>query len=237
MKFLLTILITMLLFGVNIHAEEKFSIDVIENMVQITNHSVYANCCSKFTSEHHIDGNKIIITQRDTSAERCRCNCNFDLLHYVEQIKAGKYKLEIYRDEKIRYGYNENRTFLVYKGEFEITGEQSKSPLSFSFKQSVCLEEFTSFEDIIDLGDKIEVIPNPGFGSVDLRFSVMQDSDVDIKILNILGKEILKLNRTGLTAGTYTMSLNAVTLQPGMYIGKFTTTYGRTSSFKLIWSK
>lgn len=216
--------------------DESVDIEVLGNTVAITNNDLYVNCCSAFEADVNISGNTITITQRDTSSQKCKCMCAIDLKHDINQLKAGKYELIIYREELIKYGYDKNQLIFIYKGEFNIKSNGGESALSVYFEQMPCKIN-TSITDSTEILDKVEVFPNPASSVVTIRFPVKTSQNLTLKIFNFLGKEIRQENYGILRKGVHTATINAGNIPSGIYFGKLLFADGKTLSFRIIWSK
>lgn len=62
--------------------------------------------------------------------------------------------------------------------------------------------------------------PNPFNPSTKIKFSIPQNSEVKIRIFDILGKEVQSLVNSRLNAGTYEVNFNASKLSSGVYFYK-----------------
>jgi len=72
--------------------------------------------------------------------------------------------------------------------------------------------------------------PNPFNPATGIRFSVPHNEFVNIKVYDILGKEVVTLLNENKEAGTYEVNFNASTLSSGVYFYKMTA--GKFSSIK-----
>src|SRR5690606_14252386 len=78
--------------------------------------------------------------------------------------------------------------------------------------------------------------PNPFNPSTSIKYSVAERSNVNIKIYDMLGKEVANLVNTVKEAGSHEVSFNASNLASGMYV--YTITAGNfTSSKKMMLMK
>ena len=236
MKIYILICLWFAISSVQLFSEERFEIIVDENLVTIKNTDILTNCCSSFQSELNINNNVISITQRDTSIQKCKCMCNFDLSYSISQIPPGNYTLVIYREEYTKFGYNEYKKYQVHKSKFAVESSQSKSPLSFDFKQTPCKRNTESFQESYPKNG-IEVYPNPASSYVTVRFDMKKAGDASIRVLNFLGKEVAILKRFNLSEGIQTISFEMNDIPSGFYVGKLTTSSGQNYSFKIAWSK
>jgi hypothetical protein len=230
-----------MLFGFNFlfsaEKEESVDIEILDNNLTIIDKNIYANCCSEYEDEISIVDNTISIIQRDTSTQKCRCNCYIDLSHEIKFIQPGKYTVIIHREELQKYGYDQNRKLFIFKGDIEIDGSDEGFALSTLFEQSQCKTATTNDIELKPYVDEVEVFPNPAFSSVTIRFPVSEPQNINIKLFNFLGKEIRSIDLGYLTEGLHTYTINAENIPSGMYLGQLITQSGRSISFRIIWSK
>jgi len=236
--FFYILLLLYLIHIPSIYSQDKIEILLSGKTLIVNDYNVVANCCSKFKDDVQKDGNRIIIIQTDTSSTKCYCNCNFDLTHSITNLPNGKFKIEIYRAEFKKYGYSEDKTYLVWSGEYEITSAGSqKNQFTTEFMQSDCKKETRISTKSNNLPIKVEVYPNPAKSEITIKFSAPNESDIRISIYNFLGKEVYSYEKKNLDEGIQTVNLTLDSLPAGMYIGKLFLSNGKTETFKIVWSK
>lgn len=64
--------------------------------------------------------------------------------------------------------------------------------------------------------------PNPFNPSTSIQFSLPEESDVTLKVFDVVGREAAELTNAHIMAGTYTASWNASSFASGMYFYKLT---------------
>ncbi|MFP4368268.1 MAG: T9SS type A sorting domain-containing protein [Bacteroidota bacterium] len=236
---LLLLLFTSLPSGLFAQAGD-ISVKTGANSVKIINTDVFANCCSKFESVISVNSKKIVINQKDTTSEFCRCMCYFDLEYKIDKLSPGTYFVEIYREEKKNEYYPRDTFYLAAGTQFTIKGKEITENIheTCDFRQSEC-KNSTNIESIElpDDNSNIEISPNPATSVASIKFNLSGTADVKLSLYNLLGKEVSVISRKGMKAGPQTLMLNAKGLPPGIYIGKLVTSYGKVRSFKLVWSK
>jgi hypothetical protein len=80
------------------------------------------------------------------------------------------------------------------------------------------LTNTSGIEDVIDL-KSLAIYPNPAKTTLNLNFSVKQDENVNLEILNILGTKVLEVNAGNLQKNAFHReSLNVSNLPDGIYI-------------------
>jgi len=84
---------------------------------------------------------------------------------------------------------------------------------------------------------EIVVSPNPANSTFNLTLELQEDCDATIQLFNMLGKQVFSTSKTGLSKGISNISISVKDLNPGIYIGKITTSYGKSYNFRLTWSK
>ncbi len=76
--------------------------------------------------------------------------------------------------------------------------------------------------------------PNPFNPSTNIKFSVPKESNVQLRIYDISGREILTLVNEKLKAGNYSLKWNASSYSSGVYFYRITTDAGFTETRKMI---
>lgn len=71
---------------------------------------------------------------------------------------------------------------------------------------------------VIDMNTiSADVYPNPSNGETKVQFTLTQNSDVTVKIVNALGQEVNSFNENGLEAGNHEVNFNVSELPTGVY--------------------
>ncbi len=60
--------------------------------------------------------------------------------------------------------------------------------------------------------------PNPFNPSTEIAFSIPAQSNVELKVFNLLGQEVATLVNQTMAPGSYTVDFNAANLASGMYV-------------------
>ena len=217
----------------NLIAQSAINIDVDDNLVNVKISKFETHCNARYQMEMQIQNSQINIILKDTSAQRCRQNCEIDFDLNISQIPAGNYQINIFADDNFN-GKELKR--LLFKKEFLITSNFSKSPLSYEFRHSICKNTNESNPSSSNK-DSFEIFPNPTVSKISVKFNLRSKSDINFKIMNLLGKELYSVNHKSLQSGQNTITIDADMLQPGMYICKLTGSNGQSYSSKLLWSK
>jgi hypothetical protein len=72
-----------------------------------------------------------------------------------------------------------------------------------------------------EYGTIFGIIPNPFENSTNVKFYLVQDADVQITLLDLLGRELKTLNAATLNAGDYNIELNTNNeINTGIYLLK-----------------
>lgn len=214
-----------------IFAQPQYDISIDNNWVNISIEKFETHCLAEYFIDFSIQNNSINVILKDTSIQKCKTKCNIEMEIDIYQVPPGNYALHIYLDESGLLSNKENRK-LIHKKDIKITSNFVKSPLSFNFRHTKCnngTEQQT--------GNNIEVFPNPGNSKLTIKFDLKSKSDVNFKVLNFLGKEVINYDKKGMNQGTQIINLESENLQPGMYIGKLTASNGQVYSVKILWSR
>ncbi len=217
---------------------EQVLYSVQDNSLGINIADFYTNCCSAYSVDFSIQESEktIRVVFADTSSQKCRCMCNIDLDYRISGLQKGKYKVFVYIDEFKKFGYPKDMRRQISKTDIEIAKECLDEDTFGRLKQGVC-KSTTQAVTRADMKAEIEVFPNPSNSMVTIRFFLKDRTDVEIKILNFLGKELLTFEYTDMPEGINTISFSADGLPAGMYLGKLSTKTGTVSSFRVVWSK
>lgn len=231
-------LIFLLVFLVKAAVAEQLDITVSGSQITISNTGVEINCCSEFESEYTIQNGTIAIVQRDTSSQKCRCMCETDLVTTISHLPKGKYEVFVYRDEKRRYGYPEDINRIIGSRVITISTYGQNSPLEYDFLQVPCEDSGIPGKNSQFMPEGgIDVYPNPASSTVTIRFDLGENSDVEINLMNFLGKKVKSINRPNMKAGIHSVTFEAPELPQGIYLGKLIASSGQAYSFKIVWSK
>jgi len=80
-------------------------------------------------------------------------------------------------------------------------------PVSVKKEETITADKFMLYQNY----------PNPFNPSTVIRYSISENSNVLLKIYDVLGKEVTTLINEGQSAGTYSVSWNAVSMPAGVY--------------------
>lgn len=236
MKQILHIVFFLLLLVITVRADKIEAVMDGRTLV-IRVKEVVANCASKFDDKIEIIGKKIVITQIDTSTFKQRCECNFDLTHSIGNLVAGKYKIEIYREELKQYGYPEDKKYLIGIIEYDIPNLGQKSGITLEFRQTPCKSLTKVNLSPTSKAIGLEIFPNPGKDEISIRFNSASSSSARFVLYNLIGKEIYSKEFKNLDEGMFVAKINLQQIPEGVYIAKLLVDNGNSETKKLIWSK
>lgn len=226
----------------NIFAQEKketLLIEVNQDWVKITSQNVYANCCSLFETEIRQEDQMIIITQRDTSVQKCKCMCYFDFISEFRSMPSGTYKLQVWREELIKYHYPADSLYMVSESDFTVEQVLQMPPYAYFFKQGDCDHSADIEDEMLPNGyyPEKQVSPNPvnDFGFVEIE--VDEYSTGDISIHDLFGRLCFNKSNITLSRGSNRVLIETNSLQSGIYSGTLTTNNGKVYIFKFVVSK
>jgi hypothetical protein len=198
---------------------EEFIIKVDGNDVTFIHKNLWANCCSLYEMEVSFDeeNNKIIITERDTSKDKCHCMCLFDLETTINNLKAGDYTMAIWREELKKYMYPEDKLYQVWAGDFEIEFPANMPPIAINSDQSDC-KGMTDVHLEYPLNQSLIASPNPANNDLHLDLQGAKGETAILLVFDISGKAILK-QEIKLTDGDNSVNISVKELAQGAYFG------------------
>ncbi len=220
-------------------SDDKIEVIHDDNNIVIYDKNAHLNCNTKIIDEVQIQNNTIRIIQIDTSSTKSFCECNFDLIHTLHNIPNGKFKIEIFRDELKKYGYTQDKRYLVSTSEVEISDNNGKSGFYYEFRQSSCKNsQKTSTNSNLQFESiKLEVFPNPVKNELSIKFYTFTNLNAKFVIYNLIGKEIFSYEIKNLEEGLQTWNLNIPNIPQGIYLGKIILSNGKFETVKIVWSK
>ena len=226
MKRFLMIFCVLFLFSPLIYGQrDSIYASISGDSVTIWNINLTENCFSKYIfSLQTPDSNKIVLHEIDTSSKIARCYCRFDLSFTLTGIKPGHYEVAIYRDytpEKSDFG--KDTSVFIGSAEFDIY-LQSSAGLSHYSIQSPCggfsgVAEEKKVPNQFYLGMNF---PNPFNPTTTIHFELPKESNVTLKVYNLLGQEVMTLVDGKRTAGVYDVRVDGTKLGSGVYFYKLT---------------
>lgn len=233
------ILIFFILSISGLFAQEKVDFSVDDNLLSINIYNLKANCCSGFVPDFHVNfaSGLITVTIIDTTLQKCRCDCNYDININIGPVPQGKYAVVLYRDDLARFSYSKDKRISLGRKDISVYDPTPKAPISIEFRQSTCKSSSKYLSADESLKGNVEIYPNPSSGAVSIKFNLQDDCDASIKIMNFLGKELNFTKLKGLKSGTNMAHIDISDIPPGMYLGKIQTSNGQLINFKLMWSK
>ena len=99
------------------------------------------------------------------------------------------------------------------------------------------------YSDVVKVGQGIvddliigQNFPNPFNPSTSIEFELIQDSDVEVKVYNLAGKEIALLHKGFLSMGVHQFTFDASGLSSGVYLYQIITPLS-TQTRKMIFAK
>lgn len=212
-------------------AEPEVDISIDNNWVNVSIQKFETHCFANYYIDFSIQNNTINVVLKDTSLQNCKTKCDIEMELDIYQVPQGNYVLNIFSENNNLLESPDNRK-LINKKEIKITSNYAKSPLSYNFRHTICNQGNEA-----EKTNGLEIYPNPSNSKLTIKFDLKSKADVNFKVLNFLGKEVLNYDKKGMSKGTQLISIESDNLQPGMYIGKFTGSNGQVYSVKILWSK
>lgn len=220
---LFTMIFMFCFLGFNLIADEirneEFIYTVNGADIDIKDTDLNANCGSIFILNVDTDENLIKIIQTDTSTQKMRCMCYFDLDMKLNSLFPGIYTVEIYRREFNKFHYPVDTIYLVSKKQVVINVERALSAAEYSFVQSECLSN--GVDDYENEIDDVKVYPNPSKDQASISFSISNPGRVSCVIYDLFGRELKTLNISNVAREDHIINIDSSGLQAGTYICKF----------------
>lgn len=194
-------------------AAEQDSVFVVVSgdTATIWNTRVGENCASRFAfSIVMLDSNDILLTEIDTVGPIALCTCIYDLSVSLNGLGPGTYPVSVYRQYQRQVGYPKDSTRHIGSTEFIITGPQSSSQ-SLRYYQSEC-REVESSEDPEGLPHSDALAPNypnPFNPTTVIEYSTSTTGNVKLKVVDLLGREMVTLVDGVQRAGLHRVNLDA----------------------------
>lgn len=188
--------------------------------VTIWNKNVDSNCGSKYDFLVTIGRDTVTVVERDTSTERMRCNCLFNLSVSVTNLDSGKHVAMVYRQLLKMYGYPSDTMYLVGSVEFTLSKVSILPYYSYLGYQSNCLsvpvgvarKELSQPE----VGG-LSIHPNPFNPTTNFRFTIPDVRRVTLAVYDVLGREVALLVDAYLPTGEHVVRWDAGVFPSGIY--------------------
>ena len=210
--FLYLLLSTILYAGT-----DSLAVYISGDTVCIENHEVEVNCCTAFDFVISRDNDSTIaITEVDTGSV-CRCgNCFFDLEIKITGLEQGHYLANVYRISQLIPAYN--KFVGTVRFEFQPIQPPGQS-LGLLGDQGSCYQ-IVALDEQISPPAKLHlfnVYPNPFNPSTTIEFYLPESKYVELKIYNLLGKEVAAPVAMKLTQGNHSYQFDGKNLPSGVY--------------------
>ncbi|MEO8086943.1 MAG: M43 family zinc metalloprotease [Bacteroidota bacterium] len=124
-----------------------------------------------------------------------------------------------WRQETVTLGAGNNKPNVRFKFEFE-SGGTDASPYG---DNNLYIDDIQvvgtplGIDEINRENLSLAVSPNPTSGNTNISFSTPDLSDVEVLVFDLMGQEVMTVNRNGLPSGSYEFSINTSTLAKGVY--------------------
>ncbi len=187
--------------------KDSLFVTVQQDTIYVWDMLACAQCAARFSDSVSVTVDTIFVVQTDTAGAIAMCDCLFNLRSSITGIPHGTYWIVVYRDYLKKYGYpSDSRTYI---GALQCQYEPTTSP-TFSHRsyQSACLsgaavEEATPLPTEFSL---VQIYPNPFNPSATVQFRTSRTEFVEIKIFDILGREVQTLLADRVTPGTHNLT-------------------------------
>lgn len=111
---------------------------------------------------------------------------------------------------------NPNKMYVVYAIQ-EYNASASARPVHNAMQQKIGSPS-TVIPVLSNNQTEVNVFPNPFAGQTNIQFNLAKQENVQVRILDLTGKEVGTYNQGTMDAGSYTITLDASALSAGMYL-------------------
>jgi len=229
----LFIMIISILFITTSLAETEDSIFVIisGDTVHIWNTAAHENCGCLFNMDVMVSNDTMYVTEADTATDWAFCMCYFDLCVSVTGLQSGTYYVNVFRYMPLFYP---DTVFYIGSTSFNYGG----SVLAF-FSQSYQSDCYSITEDRGEKEYPADFIleqnyPNPFNPVTTIVYGLKARTNVELKLFDVLGREIVTIVNGEQDAGYYEIEFNASNLPTGIYFYKIKAVDHLSSSGKVF---
>jgi hypothetical protein len=212
----LFISIVMIFFVSVAFAQPSDSIFVIisGDTVHIWNTRANLNCGCMFRMEVLLSNDTIYVTEVDTASYWATCSCTFDLCATINGLQSGTYFVKVFRKMPLFYPdtvFYIGTTSFIYGGSILTFISQSYQSDCYHITE---VKEYGEHPKEFTLDQNY---PNPFNPSTKIRYELPVKSIVQLKVYDILGREVETLVEEEKPAGTYQVNWNAINRSSGLY--------------------
>jgi hypothetical protein len=93
---------------------------------------------------------------------------------------------------------------------------------------------FIGIEEQIEANAKLQLFPNPTGYDFYIRYDQFQESDLNIRIIDITGRTVLQISRPDIEIGTYTENIPVENIPPGTYMVQIANNKGVSNKTLMI---
>ena len=173
------------------------------------------NCASMFDFAINQSNDTLYLTEINTAIDLTTCSCPFNLYINIVGLQSGHYTLCVNR---IMEYYDYSSTFGCLSVDIPLS--HITSNIAVSGVKGPCYQ----IEDVEGNGSSIPLsyalfnnYPNPFNPISTIKYDLPEGARVQIKVYNVLGKEVAKLVNEEKPAGRYEVEFNASSLASGIY--------------------
>ena len=217
MKTFFSALVIVIYLSISAFPQPQDSIFVIisGDTVHIWNTGAYENCASLFRMDVSISNDTVYVTEVDTTEDYVYCLCYFDMCASITGLPPGSYEVLVFREFPLLYP---DTSFYIGSTSFVFGG----SSLTYLLKtyQSDCYnvtkeDEYSILPIVCILYDNY---PNPFNPVTTFKYGIPERTLVELRIYDILGREVELLVNEEQDSGYYEINFNANNLSGGIYL-------------------
>ena len=189
--------------------KDSLYVKVVGDTIQVWDAAACAYCSATFAMSVTVSEDTIHIVQTDTAGKIATCGCIFDLRTSIVGLVPGTYWAVVNRDLLKKYLYSSDRHQFIGAIQFKYEPTNTQS-FKWSKYQSGCIISSVT-EEIQMTVDQFELLPNypnPFNPSTTIQFSISKTEFVEVKVYDVIGREVQTLLSAETLPGIHTLRFN-----------------------------
>lgn len=201
----------LLFFGSNVFSSsiDSISVNVIGDTIYFNNIGINSHCFANFSIRKLFNpwSDTLCLVEMDMAEGLADCNCYFDVsAKFVFPLLNQHYILKVFRYVPF---FDIESANLIGVVEFDYTGGEEVGYFS-TITQSECydLNDVKEIQEIPSQLNLSQNYPNPFNPSTTIKYFVSEADNVELKLYDVLGKEVSTLVNEYKTPGEYQIEIN-----------------------------
>ncbi|MCK9408302.1 MAG: T9SS type A sorting domain-containing protein [Bacteroidetes bacterium] len=225
MKFVTLIMSLTLCSSTAFSGIDSLFVTIAGDTATIWHKNTLSNCASKFDFEITLSTDTITIVETDTVGPLVHCTCSFDLNVRLRNV-WGTHTVLVYRQLLKKYFYQNDTMLFIGSTQFTLPGPSVLPYFAIDNYQSTCGGDpvyAVKQNAVKHLDGDVFSYPNPFNTTTTIIFSLRERDDVVLKIVDLLGRETMRLVDAELESGEHRIFWNASSASSGVYFLSLTT--------------